>query len=115
MTSILQSVKKALGLSESYEQFDADIMMHINSVLSILQQLGVGPREGFMLENKDTAWDEYIEDPLRFNMVKSYIYLKVRMLFDPPTTSYLVTAMEKQITEYEWRLNNARENVLWGV
>lgn len=113
MTSILQSVKKALGVSADYDAFDPDIIMHINSVFSVLQQLGVGPADGFFIEDGEAEWEAYLTEQAKFNLVRSYMVLKVRMLFDPPTTSYLVTAYEKSISEFEFRLNVAREDTKW--
>lgn len=105
--SILTSVKAALGMTEDYRPFDSQIIMHINSVFSILQQLGVGPDEGFSIEDESTEWCEYTSELEKLNLVRSYMYLKVRLLFDPPTNSFLVSSFEKQISEYEWRLNVA--------
>lgn len=105
MDSILTSIKKMLGITEDYTHFDTDIVIHINSVFSILTQLGVGPPEGFYIQDKTTIWDEYITDPNKIEMVKSYIYLKVRLLFDPPSSSSVIEAFNKQISEFEWRLN----------
>lgn len=109
MDSILTSIKKLLGITEDYTHFDTDIVMHINSVFSILTQLGVGPPEGFYIQDKTTVWDEYITDPNKIEMVKSYMYLKVRLLFDPPSSSSVIEAFNKQISEFEWRLNVAVE------
>jgi hypothetical protein len=108
--SILISTKKVLGIAESYTAFDLDIITHINSVFSILAQLGVGPEEGFMIEDEVGEWGDFVVSPRELNLVKTYVYLKVRLLFDPPTTSYLIEATNKQIEEYEWRLNVYREN-----
>lgn len=105
--SILISIKKLLGIAEEYTHFDTDIIMHINSVFMILQQLGVGPEEGFFIEDDGYSWDDYLEDPSQLHAVKSYIYLKVRLLFDPPANSSHINAIEKQISEFEWRLNVA--------
>lgn len=105
MDSILTSIKKLLGITEDYTHFDTDIIMHINSVFSILTQLGVGPSEGFYIQDKTTIWYEYISDPNKIEMVKSYMYLKVRLLFDPPSSSSVIEAFNKQISEFEWRLN----------
>lgn len=102
--SILNSVKKVLGLPEDYTAFDLDVVLHINSVLSTLSELGVGPAEGFAIEDAEPTWSDFLGLDPRFNKVKSYIYLRVRMLFDPPTTGYLIAAMEKQIQEAEWRI-----------
>lgn len=111
MDSILTSVKKKIGMEENYEHFDSDIIDHINSVFMILNQLGVGPSEGFAITGKFETWSEYIgDDNLKLNGVKSYMYLKARLVFDPPTSSALLAAMENSIKEYEWRLNAAAES-----
>lgn len=107
--SILKSTKKILGLAEDYTPFDLDVITHINAAFSILDQLGVGPSGGFMIEDDSTVWGDYVVPPNQLHLVKTYIYLKVRFLFDPPATSYLITATENQIKEYEWRLNVFRE------
>ena len=112
-TSILNGVKKILGIADDYTAFDEDIIMHINTAFSTLTQLGVGPSEGFMIEDEGAVWGDFIGDDLQFNSVKSYVCLRVRMLFDPPSTSYLITAMENQIRELEWRLNTHREETDW--
>lgn len=105
MDSILTSVKKMLGIAEDYEHFDPDIIMHINSVFSILTQLGVGDSSGFTIEDKANTWDEFIDDDPRLQLIKSYMFLKVKMIFDPPTSSAAMESMNKQISEYEWRIN----------
>lgn len=111
--SILISTKKILGIAEDYTVFDLDIITHINSVFSTLTQLGVGPITGFMIEDNSEEWDDFITDDIPYNSVKSYVFLKVRQIFDPPTTSYLISAVEKQVTELEWRLNAYRETTEW--
>lgn len=111
MESILDSTKKVLGLDSSYTAFDVDVTMHINSVFATLQQLGVGPAEGFAIADKDTKWAAYLGGDLNLNQVKSYIYLRVRLLFDPPATSYAQEAMARQIKEIEWRLSVYRDGV----
>ncbi len=112
--SILISTKKILGLPQDYTVFDLDVITHINTAFSTLTQLGVGPPEGFMIEDETEVWDDFINPPdHQYNSVKSYVFLKVRQLFDPPQTSYLITAMEKQIQELEWRLNVHREETGW--
>lgn len=108
--SILTSTKKVLGIDENYTVFDTDIIMHINSAFSTLQQLGIGPPNGFAIENAETMWDAFLGDDPRLNTVKSYVYLRVRLLFDPPGTSYLIAAINKQIEEMVWRMNVSREN-----
>lgn len=107
MESILTSVKKMLGIAEEYTHFDADIVMHINSVFMILQQLGVGPKEGFYIEDDTAVWQEFLGDTSRLHAVKSYMYLKVRLLFDPPSSSTVMECMKQSISECEWRLNVA--------
>lgn len=111
--SILTSTKKILGIEESYTAFDEDIMLHINSVFSILNQLGIGPENGFAIEDNSDTWDDFLGDELRLNSVKTYVYLRVRLLFDPPTTSYLINSMNEQVKELEWRLNVQREETSW--
>lgn len=105
MESILTSIKKLLGITEDYEQFDADIIMHINTVFTTLQQLGVGPAEGFMIEDSTTTWVDYLGEDKNLNSVKTYMFLKVKMVFDPPTSSFVMDAMNRQAQELEWRLN----------
>jgi hypothetical protein len=108
--SILTSIKKLLGIAEEYEHFDADLIMDINSVFSILTQLGVGPVSGFVIEDKSAKWSSYTEDEIKYALVKSYIYLKVKLLFDPPLSSAVMECCRLQISEYEWRLNVMVEN-----
>lgn len=111
MDSILDSIKHLLGIDEDETHFDTDITIHINSVFSILHQMGVGPDNVFSIENKDQTWDDFILDEGRLNDVKTYIYLKVRMIFDPPANSNVMNAMERQITELEFRLSVAASNI----
>jgi len=113
--SILKSTKKILGIAEDYTVFDLDIITHINSAFSTLTQLGVGPAEGFIIEDDTALWTDFIDVDVDFqwNSVKSYVFLRVRMLFDPPQTSYLISASERQIQELEWRLNIHREETDW--
>lgn len=111
MESILTSVKKMLGITEEYDVFDKDIILHINSVFMILTQLGVGPENGFSIIDKDDKWTDFIpEEDKRFESVKSYVYLKVRLLFDPPTGSVVMECTKQMINEIEWRLNLAAES-----
>jgi hypothetical protein len=112
--SILNSTKKVLGLAEDYTVFDEDLIMHINTAFSTLTQLGVGPAEGFMINSAVEEWDDFnVENDLQYNSVKSYVFLRVRQLFDPPQTSYLISATDQQIKELEWRLNTHREETEW--
>ena len=104
MDSILTSIKKMLGIIEEDESFDIDIIIHINTAFSTLTQLGVGPKEGFAIRDKTTLWTEFVDD-IRLENVRSYIYLKVRQAFDPPTNSAVLDAISRQISELEWRIN----------
>lgn len=108
--SILTSIKKLLGITEEYEHFDQDIIIHINSVFMILNQLGVGPSNGFSITDKTTVWSDFISEGSNLESVKSYIYLKVRLLFDPPTTSAVMESMNRMISELEFRLNVSAES-----
>lgn len=103
MESILTSVKKNLGIAEDYEHFDSDIIMHINSMLNVLTQIGVGPASGFSIEDKDAVWSDFIDDS-RLNMVKSYVSIRVKLIFDPPQSSSAVEALTNIWKELEWRL-----------
>lgn len=115
MDSILTSTKKLLGITEDYEHFDVDIITHINSVFMILTQIGVGPSEGFFIEDKNSKWTDFIPDasPVKMKAVQTYMYLRVRILFDPPTGTVL-ESMNSQIKELEWRLNVAAESTPGG-
>ena len=108
--SILTSIKKLLGITEEYEHFDQDIITHINSVFMILNQLGVGPSNGFSITDKTAVWSDFISEGTNLESVKSYIYLKVRLLFDPPTTSAVMESMNRMISELEFRLNVSVES-----
>lgn len=111
--SILTSTKKNLGLDETYTAFDSDIIMHINSVFAILNQLGIGPVDGFMIEDATPVWSDFLADNLKLNSVKTYVYLRVKLLFDPPATGFYTQALKEQIQELEWRLNVVREETDW--
>lgn len=110
MESILISIKKLLGITEEYDQFDPDIIMHINSVFMVLTQLGIGPSEGFSIEDDTSVWSDFIKDANKIEAVKSYIYLKVKLLFDPPLSSAVIDSTNRLINELEWRLNVAAES-----
>lgn len=111
MDSILTSIKKLLGITEEYKHFDDDLIMHINSVFFTLTQLGVGPEDGFRIADDSAVWSEFIGDDVKnFESVKSYIHLKVRLLFDPPTNSTVLESIERMAREYEWRLNLTAES-----
>lgn len=103
--SILNDIKKLLGIAPDYTNFDTDIIININSVFMILNQLGVGPKEGFRITGADETWDEYINEEDDLEAVKAYIWLKVKIVFDPPLNSTVMEAHKQMISEYEWRLN----------
>lgn len=105
MYSILTSIKKLLGIAEDYEHFDTDIIIHINSALSILTQIGIGPPEGFAIKDKTEVWTDFVEDLSCVEFVKTYVYLKVRMIFDPPASSAVMESMNRMISELEWRIS----------
>lgn len=114
MESILLATKKLLGISSDYTHFDTDIILHINSTFMVLNQLGVGPLEGFSIANDKAIWDDFLDGP-QLEAVKTYMYLKVRLVFDPPTNSFLVEAVKDQIKELEWRLTvRAEGGVMYG-
>lgn len=103
--SILTSIKKLLGITEEYTHFDTDITMHINSVFFTLSQLGVGPTKGFSIQDAKNAWNEYLPDGELLNAVKTYVFFKVKLAFDPPTSSSVIEAYNRSIAEAEWRIN----------
>ena len=106
-TSILTSIKKMLGVAEDYTEFDEDIITHINSVFLNLTQLGVGPEEGFVIEDNTAVWEDFIDNSIQLQAVKTYMYLKVKLLFDPPLSSSVTESFTRMIAELEWRLNAA--------
>ena len=110
MDSILTSIKKLLLIPEEYTQFDDDIIMHINSAFTTLTQIGVGPSTGFYIEDSGAYWTDFIEDLSKLQAIKTYVYLKVRLVFDPASLgAATLTAYERQIQELEWRLNAIAE------
>ena len=114
--SILLSVKKLLNLDAENKDFDADVLIHINSVFAILQQLAIGPENGFFIEDETATWTDYLgEDSSHLNMVKSYMGAKVRMLFDPPVSSAVMDSLNRVCAEFEWRANVAAENKMLEV
>jgi hypothetical protein len=111
--SILSSVKKMCGVDPSQTVFDDVLLMHINSVFSDLEQLGVGPVGGFMIEDDVPTWDAFFGNDPRWSSVKSYVYFRVRLMFDPPQTQYLVNSFDEQVKKMEFRLNVTREGDSW--
>lgn len=112
--SILISTKKMLGISEDYEAFDQDVLTCINSAFFTLNQLGVGPKAGFVIDDDTAVWEDFMGSSSQLSAIKTYLFLKVRMLFDPPATSFAIEAMNSQIKEHEWRLNTDRESNVIG-
>ena len=109
--SILTSIKKLLGIAEEDENFDMDIVMHINTVLLTLTQLGVGPPDGFTIMDDQARWSDFLSNSKQFEAVKTYVFLKVRLLFDPPQSSSVIGAMNRSISELEWRINLTAETI----
>ena len=107
--SILTSVKKLLGIAEEYTQFDTDIIIHINTIFMALQQMGIGPNDGFSITDENDLWTDFMEDSILLNSVKTYMYLRVKLLFDPPLTSSTVDSVNKLISELEFRMNSKAE------
>lgn len=108
--SILTSIKKLLGIEEEYDQFDMDIIIHINTAFSVLQQLGVGPTKGFRITGSEQTWSDFVDvSDVNMDLVKNYIYIKVKLIFDPPSSSSNIETYNKLISEYEWRLCSAAE------
>lgn len=114
MESILTSIKKLLGLKSDYTYFDDDLVITINSVLAVLTQLGVGPTDGFSISDFTDTWADFIGDDPRLDMVKSFMHLRVRLLFDPPQNASLAEAIERMAKELEWRIYVAADPVSKG-
>ena len=108
--SILTSIKKLLGITEDYDYFDQDIIMHINAAFMVLTQLGIGPSEGFLITDDTDTWSDFIDDSNDLGSIQSYVYMKVKLMFDPPQNSFTVDSMTKLVNELEWRLNVAADN-----
>ena len=107
MESILNSIKKLLGIAEDYDYFDSDIIMHINSVFATLTQLGVGPEDGFSIDDESEKWEDFLPEERMLHSVKSYMFMKVKLMFDPPLSSAVIQCTKEQIKELEWRLQVA--------
>lgn len=108
--SILNSIKKLLGIAEDYNYFDQDIIMDINAALMILTQLGVGPSNGFLISDDTDTWNDFANNGGNLGSIQSYVYMKVKLMFDPPQNSFTVDSMTKLVNEFEWRLNVAADN-----
>ncbi len=114
--SILEDAKKMLGIEMDYKAFDAELLLHINSIFVILNQLGIGPPSGFIVEDEESNWVDFT-GPTRkdLNLIKSYVFLRLRLMFDPPANSFLVSSITEQVKEFEWRLNVQVETPEFGV
>lgn len=112
MSSILTDIKKNLGLAEAYTVFDPDIILYTNTTFSTLHQYGVGPEDTFVIEDSSSEWGDLSLPDDQLGMVKSWIYLKVRLLFDPPGTSFLIDAIKEQALELETRISYLREDTI---
>ena len=108
--SILTSIKKMLGYEEEFEEYDIDIMVHINSSFNTLTQLGAGPEDGFEIENELAKWSDFTTNKKIINKVKQYVYMNVKLIFDPPLSSWVADSMKSIIAESEWRIRTAVEN-----
>lgn len=111
--SILKSVKKNLNIAAADTSFDQDVMTHINSAFFVLNQIGVGPRGGFMVDDDEDSWTAFIGSDINLNAVKTFVYLSVRLVFDPPSTSYHIAAIKEQIEELLYRLKTDQEVTRW--
>lgn len=109
--SILVSIKKMLGLEDEYTPFDMDVLIHINSAFMTLCQMGIGPKEGFAVTDYSQTWDDFLTNKVMLGGVKTWVYLQVKMLFDPPTNSFVMDAYKTQAEQILWRLNVQAESV----
>lgn len=108
--SILGSIKKTLGIASDDKTFDPDLILHINSAFATMHQLGVGPDEPFEIHDSTSEWSDFIEDKIALNSIRSLMYIKVKLLFDPPSTTTMFNALEAKEKEFEWRLMVAAED-----
>jgi len=113
MDSILLTIKHMLGIEAEYNHFDQDVMFNINTVLMTSNQIGIGPAAGFLITGEAETWVDLLGERIDLEAIKSYIYLKVRLLFDPPSSSFVLDAMQRQATEIEWRLWIQVENTAY--
>lgn len=113
MDSILEDIKGVCGIEADDTSFDRDVIMVLNSEFSVLNQQGIGPAQGFMIEDNVPVWDDLLEGEMRLNMVKTYLHMKTRLIFDPPATSFGIAAMQNQAAEYLWRIREFREEQTW--
>lgn len=110
MDSILNTIKKLLGIDAADDSFDTDIIIHINSIIPNLSQIGIGPKNGFIITSSEQKWSDYIDSRvINIEGVKTYLYLKIKLIFDPPTNSTTIDSINKNLSELEWRMQLAIE------
>ena len=102
--SILKTIKQLIGCPDDFEQFDLDLIVHINLAFATLTHIGVGPKEGYRITGADNAWSEFEDDAQKLSLIKDYVYIKTRLLFDPPISGSLMDSLKEQLKEMEWRL-----------
>lgn len=113
--SILNSVKKLIGPDYDYGPFDRDLIMHINSAFMILNQLGLGPNKPYRISGSNEVWTDFMSDIENFQSVIDYVYLRCRLIFDPPSSSFVLSSLKEQQQELEWRLNVMAETPMWDI
>lgn len=111
--TILEDIRHAIGLGDEHTFFDSDLILHVNSTFDIIHQLGAGPIDGFVIEDGSETWDDYFAGYKTIEFIKTYMYISVKLVFDPPQNSFLVKALEDKQKEYEWRINVAAESKYW--
>ena len=112
--SILDSIKKLIGTSEEYDVFDSDLIMHINSAFMILCQIGIGPSTPFRIYDRFSTWQDFLPDRDHYQSVIDYVYLRCKLIFDPPSSSFVLSSYKEQLSELEWRLNVMAETPTWS-
>lgn len=112
--SILDSIKKLIGTSVEYDVFDSDLIMHINSAFMILCQIGIGPSTPFRIYDRFSTWQDFLSDRDHFQSVIDYVYLRCKLIFDPPSSSFVLSSYKEQLNELEWRLNVMAETPTWS-
>lgn len=113
--SILNSVKKLIGPDYDYGPFDRDLIMHINSAFMILNQIGLGPQKPYRISGSDQVWTDFMSDIENYQSVIDYVYLRCRLIFDPPSSSFVLSSLKEQQQELEWRLNVMAETPMWDI
>lgn len=112
MDSILTTMKKMLGITEEYTHFDTDLIIHINSMISVLTQMGVGDPAGFRIKDVNTMWSDWIDERIDLESIKTYLYLRVKLLFDPPANSTVINAYNEMLKELTYRIYTLLDNAI---